>query len=274
MTLLRPECFATRAIRATTGLSIEGEERDILQKIREENRAGFQEDAVVKAIAELQKTQGKSVWTLEWSTRDGLLCIRDRVYVPKNLDLRRHITSQHHDTKIAGHAGRWKTLELVSWNYWWPQMFRYIGQYVKTCDLCLRTKIPRRQPLGELHSLAIPESRWEVISVDFIVELPDAHGYDAIMNVVDSVGKRAHFIPTHTTVTALGAAQLFLRNVWKLHGLPWVIISDRGLQFVAEFTRELYRMLGIALSTTTAYQPQSDGQTEWVNQKLEQYICQ
>src|ERR1700722_10864616 len=272
MTLLRPECFATRAIWATTGLSIEGEERDILQKICEENRAGLQEDAVVKAVAGLQKTQGKSVRTSEWATRDGLLYFRDRVYVPKNPDLRCRITSQHHDTKIAGHAGHWKTLELVSRNYWWPQMSRYIGQYVKTCDLCLRTKIPRRRPLGELHSLAIPESRWEVISVDFIVELPDAHGYDAIMNVVDSVGKRAHFIPTHTTVTALGAAQLFLRNIWKLHGLPQVIISDQGPQFVAEFTRELYRMLGIALSTTTAYHPQSDGQTERVNQELEQYL--
>src|ERR1700720_3532623 len=70
MTLLRPECFATRAIRATTGLSIEGEEQDILQKIREENRAGFQEDAVVKAVVELQKTQGKSIRTSEWSTID------------------------------------------------------------------------------------------------------------------------------------------------------------------------------------------------------------
>src|ERR1700720_5042002 len=84
MTLLRPECFATRAIRATTGLSIEGEERDILQKICEENRVGFQEDAVVKAATELQKTQGKSVRTSEWSTRDGLLYFQDRVYVPKN----------------------------------------------------------------------------------------------------------------------------------------------------------------------------------------------
>src|SRR3984957_17239697 len=94
MTLLRPECFATRAIRATTGLSIEGEEWDILQKICEENRAGFQEDAVVKAVAELQKTRGKIVRTSEWSTRDGLLHFRDQVYVPKNPDLQCRITSQ------------------------------------------------------------------------------------------------------------------------------------------------------------------------------------
>jgi hypothetical protein len=151
-------------------------------------------------------------------------------------------------------------------------MSRYIGQYVKTCDPCLRTKIQRRRPTGELHPLPTPENRWDVISVDFIVELPDSHGYDAVMNVVDSVGKRAHFIPTTTTITALGAARLFLHNVWKLHGLPRRVVSDRGPQFVAEFTRELYRLLGITLSTTTAYHPQADGQTERVNQELEQYL--
>ena len=92
------------------------------------------------------------------------------------------------------------------------------------------------------------------------------------MNVVDSVSKRAHFIPTNTTITALGAARLYLNNVWKLHGLPNQVVSDRGPQFVAEFTRELYRMLGIKLAATTAYHPQADGQTERVNQELEQYL--
>src|ERR1700679_1109802 len=93
-----------------------------------------------------------------------------------------------------------------------------------------------------------------------------------VMNVVDSVGKRAHFIPTMTTITALRAARLFLHNVWKLHGLPHRVVSDRGPQFVAEFTQELYRLLGVTLSTTTAYHPQADGQTERVNQELEQYL--
>jgi hypothetical protein len=85
-------------------------------------------------------------------------------------------------------------------------MSHYIGIYVKHCDLCNRTKVQRRRPFGELHPSETPEAPWDVISVNFIVELPESHGYDAIMNVVDSVTKRMHFIPTHTTITAEGAA--------------------------------------------------------------------
>jgi len=119
-------------------------------------------------------------------------------------------------------------------------MSRYIRQYVSICDLCLRTKPIRQAPVGELHPLWIPDSRWDTLSVDFVVELPLSSGHNAVMTVVDSVSKRAHFIPTHMTVTVEGAARLFLHQVWKLHGLPKCVISDCGPQFVACFTRELY----------------------------------
>ena len=164
------------------------------------------------------------------------------------------------------------SLELVSQNYWWPQISCYISQYTGTCDLCLWTKIQQQCPTKEFHPLLILESCWSIISVDFIRELPDVHRHDAIMNVVDSAGKWGHFIPTTTTTIALGAAWLFLQNVWKLHGLPHSVVSNHGPQFVAEFTWELYQLLGITLSTTTTYYPWGDGQTEWVNQELEQYL--
>ena len=151
-------------------------------------------------------------------------------------------------------------------------MSQYVGMYVSHCNLCLHTKIQRHLLTGELQPLPIPEERWDVISVDFISELPELGGYDSVMVAVDSVGKCSHFVKTVTTVTATGAANLYLRNVWKLHGLPWKVISDRGPQFVAAFMKELYRLLGIEAATSTAYHLQTDGQTERVNQELEQYL--
>ena len=112
--------------------------------------------------------------------------------------------------------------------------------YVSHCDLFLRTKIQRCLPTGELQPLPIPEERWDVISVDFISELPESGGYNSVMVAVDSVGKCSHFVEMVTTVTAAGAANLYLRNIWKLHGLPRKVISNRGPQFVAAFMKELY----------------------------------
>jgi transposase InsO family protein len=115
--------------------------------------------------------------------------------------------------------------------------------------------------------LETPEAPWEVISVNFIVKLPESHGYDTIMCVVDSLTKCAHFIPTHTTINTEGTALLFLKEVWKHHKTPRAVVSDRGPQFIAAFTCELYKLLGIKLATSTAYHPQTDGQTERVNQE-------
>src|ERR1700761_3855867 len=269
LTLLTPRLFAVRALE---GIQVTGEEKDILKEIRHGMEAENQEEVVVKAVKELKKSSTKSVKSSEWSIENGLLYYRGKIYVPGS-ELRRQILTLCHDSKLAGHPGRWKTLELVSRNYWWPQMSRYIGKYVSTCDMCLRTKSIRQPPTGELHPLPIPDASWDTISVDFIVELPESNGKDAIMVVVDSVTKRSHFIGTVTTLSAAGTAQLYLRHIWKHHGRPKRVVSDRGPQFVAEFTKELYRLLGIKLAATTTYHPQGDGQTEQINQELEQFLC-
>jgi len=151
-------------------------------------------------------------------------------------------------------------------------MSRYISQYVSTYDLCLWTKPWQHSPVGELQPLSVLDVWWDMLSVDFVVELLESSGYDAVMTVVDSISKRVHFVLTHTMVTAEGAARLFLHHAWKLHSLPKCVVSDRGSQFVASFTKELYRLLGIRLSSSIAWHPQTDGQTERVNQELDQFL--
>ena len=184
-----------------------------MKDIRKGTRDGENEEAIAKVVKELKTTHDRSVQSAEWSLTEGILYFRGKVYVPDSSDLRRCVVSLCHDTRVAGHAGRWKTLELVSRNYWWPQMSRYVGRYVSTCDLCLRTKAQRHHPIGQLHPLPIPSTPWDTISVDFIVELPESSGHDAVMVVVDSVTKRAHFASTLTTITAAGTARLFVQQV-------------------------------------------------------------
>jgi len=180
--LLRPELLA---IQALEGVQMEGPEKDILKEIRQGNQRSDQKEPVAKAARELWQATSKTIRSAEWSEEEGLLRFRGKIYVPRNADLRRRVVSLCHDTKVARHPGRWKTLELVSRNYWWPQMSRYIGQYVSTCDLCLRTKPTRQAPVGELHPLQILDSRWDTLSIDFVVELPSSSGHDAVMTVVD-----------------------------------------------------------------------------------------
>jgi hypothetical protein len=120
---------------------VEGEEKEVVAEIKEWIRGGQLEDKVAAVVVALKKTKAQSVQGAEWSLRDGLVLFRDCIYVLNDPNLRRRIVAQHHDTCVAGHPGQWKTLELVSHSYWWPQMSRYIGIYCCTCDLCLHTKV-------------------------------------------------------------------------------------------------------------------------------------
>ena len=138
----------------------------------------------------------------------------------------------------------------------------YIAKYVKTCDLCNQTKTFPASPIGKLLPNHIPNRRWKVISADLIMELPMSHGYNALLIIVDQLLKYAHIIPTTSDISSVRIACLFCDNVWKLHGLPEEVISDCGTQFISKFMWELNKLLGIKVAASTAYHPQTDGQTE------------
>lgn len=199
-------------------------------------------------------------------TVDGLL------YVPADEDLRRDLVKSRHDSLLAGHPGHAKTLELVTRDYWWPSMTKYINRYVDGCDMCQRTKPRFHKPSGFLSPLPIPQSEWTDISYDFIVKLPTSKGFDSILTVVDRFTKRAHFIACNEAINAQGTADLFVQNVWKHHSTPLHTVSDSGPQFNNQFLRRLYERLGIEPSFSTAYHPQSDGRSKRVNQAVEQFL--
>ena len=156
MVLLQLEFLAVRALE---GVQLEGLEQDILREVHQGNQNRDQEEPVAKAARELQQASSKMVRSVEWSEDEGVLRFRGKIYILQSSDLHRRVVSLCHDTKVAGHPRRWKMLELVSRNYWWPQMSRwYIRQYVSTCDLCLRTKPIRQALVGELYPLRIPDS--------------------------------------------------------------------------------------------------------------------
>ena len=149
---------------------------------------------------------------------------------------------------------------------------RDVGKYVEGCDLCQRMKNRIEELAGKLKLSEVLEKLWSHLMVDFITKLPVVAGKDTILVVCNRLLKMAHFVVMTEGTSAEGLARLFRDNVWKLYGLPESVVLDRGSQFAAELTKELNRMLEIETRLSTAFHPQTDGQTERMNQELEQYL--
>jgi transposase InsO family protein len=195
-----------------------------------------------------------------------------RLCIPKG-ELRAQILHDHHDAPISGHLGIDKTLRGIAAKFFWPKMAKDIKAYVTTCEACQRNKSTTQYPAGLLQPLPTPGRRWEQVTMDFIVQLPKTKsGFDAIMVVVDRLTKRVHFLPTTTNASAPDIAKLFFNQVFRLHGLPQVIISDRDPKFVSKFWKTLFKQLGTKISLSTAHHPQTDGQTERANRTLEDML--
>jgi len=197
---------------------------------------------------------------------------KGKVYVPRDEKLRTEIIQLHHDVLATGHGGKWKTVELVTRNYWWPEVMKDVGKYIERCDLYQRMKNRMEEVARKLKLRKVPEKPWTHLTVDFIMKLPIVVGKDVILVICDKLSEMTHFVATTEGTLAKGLARLFRDNVWKLHGLPESVVSDRGPQFAAELTKELNQMLGIETRLSTVFHPQTDRQTEQMNQELEQYL--
>ena len=163
-------------------------------------------------------------------------------------------------------------MELVTRNYWWPGVTRDVEKYVEGCDLCQRMKNRTEELVGKLKLSEVPQKTWTHLTVDFIMKLLIVVGKDAILVVCNRLSKITHFVAMTEGTSAESLVRLFWNNVWKLHGLPESVVLDRGSQFVAELMKKLNRMLGIKIKLSMAFHPQTDGQTERMNQELEQYL--
>ena len=205
--------------------------------------------------------------------RDGLLLYKSRICVPEDQALRTRIVGELHDTPLGGHLGRDKTLAAVKQRFYWSGMDAQVAAYVAGCDACQRDEPSQRATPGKLMSLPVPAAPFDQVSLDLITGLPRTpNGDDAIVVFVCKLSKYVLFAPTRVTVTAPQLAQLCLRVLVRAHGFPHSLLSDRDPRFTGHLWRAFWAMAGTTLSMSTAYHPQTDGQTERTNRTLEQML--
>ena len=204
---------------------------------------------------------------------EGILWFGKRLVAPKNLELRKKILEEAHESQFPIYPGSNKMYQDLRKNFWWTRMKREVARYLTECDVCQRVKAEHLKPAGTLQPLPIPSWKWEDISMDFITGLPrTSHGYNSIWVIVDRLTKSAHFLPVKANYAVEKYAELYLTKIVCLHGVPKSIVSDRGPQFTAQFWKSLHDAMGTNLSFSNAYHPQIGGQTERVNQIFEDIL--
>ena len=179
--------------------------------------------------------KGDSKVDRNFSIEKDLLLYKNRWYIPKDEGLRRTIMEAEHDSKIAGHFRTYRTIGRVRANHYWPKKDESITEYVRSCDVCQRTKVIRHKKYGLLEPLEVPIRPWSAISKDFIVGLPKSDGYTKIWVIVARFSKMANFIPLRTEDHIKVVALTFVKEIWHLHGHPESIVSDRDTQVIYKF---------------------------------------
>ncbi|GJX07412.1 reverse transcriptase domain-containing protein [Tanacetum coccineum] len=204
---------------------------------------------------------------------DGTLCLDNRSWLPCYGDTRSLIMHESHKSKYSIHPGADKMYHDLKMLYWWPNMKADIATYVSKCLTCAKVKAEHQRPSGLLVQPDIPEWKWEKITMDFITKLPKtAAGYDSIWVIVDRLTKSAHFLPMKETDSTEKLTRLYMKEIVARHGIPVSIISDRDSHFTSRVWQSLHEALGTQLNLSTAYHPQTDGQSERTIQTLEDML--
>ncbi|GJU11884.1 putative reverse transcriptase domain-containing protein [Tanacetum coccineum] len=204
---------------------------------------------------------------------DGTLCLNGRSWLPCYGNLRSVIMHESHKSKYSIHPGSEKMYQDMKKLYWWPNMKADIATYVSKCLTCAKVKAKHQRPSGLLVQPAIPEWKWDNITMDFITKLPkSSQGFDTIWVIVDRLTKSAHFLPIRENDPLDKLARLYLNRIVARHGIPVSIICDRDGRFTSNFWRSFQKALGINLSMSIAYHPETDGQSERTIQTLEDML--
>ncbi|KAF8642819.1 hypothetical protein AX16_009398 [Volvariella volvacea WC 439] len=261
-TLLPPSVFISKI------------DTNIMEEIR---KAPIQDDRIKQTIEGLM---GKSplpqhVRKEDWTTENGLIYYQGRCYVPDHQTLRRDIIKATHDTPTIAHPGQLQTLVILRRYYWWPGMYTMVKKYIEGCAPCQQMKInthPTKPLLIPIQPLAT-DCPFITITMDFITDLPESRGFNALLVIIDHGNTKGMILnPCRKDITAEEMAELIHTSLYRRFGLPRKIISDRGTQFAAQVFREWQKLMQIDTALSTAYHPQTDGETERANQEVETYL--
>ena len=212
----------------------------------------------------------------EGQGQDGLLYYKGRVIVPLQKSLIQELLYLYYDDQFVGHQGIDKTKELLERKFYQPSLATDVREYILSCQMCQNIAIPKHKPYGKLQSLPIPKGLWKEVSLDFITQLPTSYigtkAYDAILVIVDCYTKMAKFIPTTTDILAPKFAALFHESIDLQFGSPRGIVLDQDSRITSKFWAEVCIYSLIKRRMSTAFHPQTDGQTEILNRILENYL--
>ncbi len=197
-------------------------------------------------------------------------CPEGRLFVPA--PLRPEVLRWGHESRVTCHPGVRRSLAAIRQRFWWPSMAQDVRQFVLACSVCAQNKTSNQFPVGLLQPLPIPSRPWSHLALDFVSGLPPSRGNTVILTVVDRFSKAAHFVPLPKLPSAMETAQVVVDHIFRIHGLPVDVVSDRGPQFVSRFWKEFCRQIGASTSLSSGFHPQTNGQSERANQDLERTL--